>query len=102
MSARCFEARVAGVVHPTPPSAFVDLLRAARSPLDARALKLRLMELGHDKVATDAAWRRTQPVLRRRSRGIRPGARHIRLARAARSRPCPRRSAPWTSCSPPA
>ena len=50
----CFEARVAGVVHPDPAlRLFVDLLRAARSPLDARALKLRLTELGHDKVATD-------------------------------------------------
>ncbi len=43
---------------------FVDLLREADAPLDARGLKLRLLSRGVDEHTADAAWRRAQPVVR--------------------------------------
>jgi hypothetical protein len=46
-------------------AAFIALLREADGPLDARALKHRLVARGVPADAADAAWRRAQPALRR-------------------------------------
>lgn len=48
-----------------PAVVFADLLRGAGEPLDARALKRRLVETGVDADVVDAAWKRAQPALRR-------------------------------------
>jgi hypothetical protein len=48
-----------------PAAAFVDLLREARAPLSARALKIALHERGVPREVADAAWRRAQPGVRR-------------------------------------
>ncbi len=48
-----------------PAAVFVDLLRAAGEPMDARALKRRLAESGVATEAVEAAWRRAQPGVRR-------------------------------------
>jgi hypothetical protein len=48
-----------------PAAVFADLLREAGAPLDARALKRRLLDRGLDPAAVDAAWKRAQPSLRR-------------------------------------
>ena len=46
-------------------AAFVAVLREADGPLDARALKQRLVTRGVPPDEADAAWRRAQPTLRR-------------------------------------
>ena len=46
-------------------AAFLALLREADGPLDARALKQRLLARGVPAGVADAAWRRAQPALRR-------------------------------------
>ncbi len=43
---------------------FVSLLREARTPLSARALKQRLRARGVDQGTVDSAWRRAQPAVR--------------------------------------
>ena len=48
-----------------PSAAFVDLLREAGEPMDAKALKLRLESLGVEKDMVDAAWRKAQPGVKR-------------------------------------
>jgi hypothetical protein len=47
-------------------AAFVALLREADAPLDARALKLRLLSRGVDQGTANAAWRRAQSAMRGR------------------------------------
>lgn len=48
-----------------PAAVFVDLLRGAAEPLNARALKRRLEDAGIAKEDVDAAWRRAQPGVKR-------------------------------------
>jgi hypothetical protein len=48
-----------------PAAVFVDLLREAREPRNARALKAALQERGVAREDVDAAWRRAQPGVRR-------------------------------------
>ncbi len=48
-----------------PAAVFVDLLREAREPLNARALKDRLTGRGVQRDVVDAAWRRAQPGVKR-------------------------------------
>ncbi len=48
-----------------PAAVFVDLLREAAAPLDARALKHRLEAQGVERSVVVAAWKRAQPGVRR-------------------------------------
>jgi hypothetical protein len=59
-----------------PAAVFVDLLRQADGPLDARALKRRLEDLGVPKATVDAAWRRAQPGVRRHANVVVDETRH--------------------------
>lgn len=44
---------------------FVDLLREADAPLNARSLQHRLVARGYDPAAANLAWRKAQPAVRR-------------------------------------